>query len=76
MAIAEQPYPTAASAASLRQDLQEIGLRARAASNALRSLTRAPKDAALRNIAHRLREATEADAVLRLLQPAEEEAES
>ena len=59
MAIAEQPYPTAASAASLQQELQEIGRRARAASNALRSLTRAPKDAALRAIAARLREAAD-----------------
>jgi glutamate-5-semialdehyde dehydrogenase len=54
MAIAEQPYP----AVSLQLELQEIGRRARAASNALRSLTRAPKDAALRAIAQRLREET------------------
>jgi len=43
----------------LNATLESMGRRARAASNALRSLTRAPKDTALREIAQRLRDARE-----------------
>ena len=41
---------------TLQEQLEQTGRKARAASNGLRSLSRAVKDAALRNIAARLRE--------------------
>ena len=42
---------------NLQQELERIGRNARAASDALRAMTRASKDAALREVAKRLRAA-------------------
>ncbi|MCH7909870.1 MAG: gamma-glutamyl-phosphate reductase, partial [Candidatus Hydrogenedentes bacterium] len=47
----------AVTASSLREELEAIGRQARAASDALRPMSTAIKDAALRDVAKRLRAA-------------------